>query len=81
MKKKYFRFMERDNLYGDWIMDILWFRIWRFHFKWFIDCGEWFIYLQWETPERIRGWRLSSAGNMKLNFRRNTTNDKNNNSC
>jgi hypothetical protein len=64
---KHFRFMKQDGRYKDDI-DILWFKIWRFHFRWFLDCGEWFIYLEWETKKRIKGYRFSSAGNMPINF-------------
>jgi hypothetical protein len=68
-KEKYFRFMQQDGEYEDDI-DYLWFRIWKFHFRWFIDCGEWFIYLEWWNKDRIKGFRLSSAGNCTLNFKR-----------
>ena len=60
------RFLQKD-LDG---IDILWFKIKRFSFRWFTDCDEWFIYLEWDKGDRIVGYRLSSAGNMKLDFRK-----------
>lgn len=40
---------------------ILFFRIWRFQFRWFTDCGEWFIYLRWYGKKHVRHVRISSA--------------------
>lgn len=42
-------------------MYILFFRIGRFQFKWFTDCGEWFIYLIWNGKKFYRHIRISSA--------------------
>lgn len=73
MKERYFRFMKKDKDYPEYkdCIDYLFFRIWRFHFKWFLDCGTWFIYIEWWTPDYIKGWRFSKeAGNMKLNHKR-----------
>jgi hypothetical protein len=42
--------------------DILWFRIGRYRFKWFTDCGEWFIYFIWNAKKYSRCVRLSGAG-------------------
>lgn len=62
----FLRFLQKD-LDG---IDILWFKIGKFSFRWFTDCGEWFIYLEWDKGDRIVGYRLSSAGNIKLDFRK-----------
>lgn len=40
---------------------ILCFRIWRFRFSWFTDCGDWFIYLRWHGKKFNRYIRISSA--------------------
>ena len=46
----------------EWGLYILGFHIWRFYFKWFIDCGEWFVYLNWRGKKILRSVRFSSAG-------------------
>jgi hypothetical protein len=56
------RFLQKD-LTG---IDILWFTIGRFEFRWFTDCGEWFIYFDWNYDDKCISRRLSSAGNMKF---------------
>lgn len=58
------RFLKRD-LDG---IDILWFSIDKFNFRWFTDCGEWFIYIELEDDKKIKGYRFSSAGNMKIDY-------------
>ncbi len=63
-----FRLLKRDGEYKD-DFDILWFKIWRFQFKWFLECGEWFMYITWHKKDRVIGYRLSSAGNTKINYR------------
>lgn len=40
---------------------ILCFRLGRFGFSWFTDCGEWFIYLRWYGRKSNRYIRFSSA--------------------
>jgi len=60
------RFLLREK-YSENI-DILWFSIGKFNFRWFTDYGEWFIYMELECKNRIKGYRLSSAGNMKLDY-------------
>lgn len=63
------RFLQKDidktdgYFYG-W--DILWFKIGKFEFRWFTDCGEWFIYIEWDDGIRVKGHRFSSAGYLKL---------------
>ena len=61
------RFLQRDKRDPKDI-DILWFSLGKFNFRWFIDNGEWFIYTELECKNRIKGYRFSSAGNMKLNY-------------
>lgn len=65
MKIKKFRFMKRDPEYKDCI-SYLCFTICHFHFNWFLDCGEWFIYITWETEKKVKGYRFSGAGNMRV---------------
>lgn len=66
----YPRFFKRDQYsIGDLTLqtgwDILWFRTWHFFFKWFTDCGEWFVYLEWHWKRTVWYLRFSSAGFMK----------------
>ena len=51
--------------------DILWFRTWHFFFRWFTDCGDWFVYLEWRTRKAEYYMRFSSAGFMKGKFDKN----------
>jgi hypothetical protein len=67
---KYFKFMQHEEHPFEDCIDYLWFKIGRFHFRWFLDCGEWFIYIEWWTQKIIKGFRLSGAGNMILNYKR-----------
>ena len=64
------RFLLREK-YSENI-DILWFSIGKFNFRWFTDYGEWFIYMELERKNRIKGYRFSSAGNMKLDYTKST---------
>ena len=48
--------------------DFIIFRGKHFSFRWFTDCGEWFIYICFEDKNKVRGYRFSSAGNMKINY-------------
>ena len=61
------RFLQRDA-FNPKDMDILWFSIGKFAFRWFTDCGEWFVYIELEQDKKIKGYRFSSAGNMKINY-------------
>lgn len=70
MNNKYFRFMKHEEHPYEDCIDYLWFKIWKLHFRWFLDCGEWFVYLEWWTKDYIKGFRFSGAGNMKLNYKR-----------
>ena len=60
------KFLQKD---GD-DLDILYFSIGKFNFRWFTDFGEWFIYLEWDNGNTIKGHRFSSAGYMKLNHKK-----------
>lgn len=48
--------------------DYIWIDFLWFEFHWFLDCGEWFIYVGFNTKKRHIGYRFSSAGNMSYNF-------------
>lgn len=50
-----------DPDYSDCI-DYLLVELKHFGFRWFLDCGEWFVYVDWKTRKKIRGFRLSGAG-------------------
>lgn len=63
LSKSFCYFGVEDPIVTGW--DILWFRTWHFHFKWFTDCGDWFIYLEWRTKKETWYIRFSSAGFMK----------------
>ena len=47
-------------------LDILCFSIGKFSFRWFTDCGQWFIYFERNINGEIVGHRFSSDGYMKL---------------
>lgn len=73
-RKKCFKFLSRDYCeFGEeriaigW--DILWLTIKNFTFRWFTDCGEWFIYLEHEKDGTTKYVRFSSAGYMKGSYR------------
>ena len=61
---KNFKFLQREKYSED--IDILWFSIGKFNFRWFTDYGWWFIYIELEDDKNIKGYRFSSAGNMKI---------------
>lgn len=41
-----------------------------FHLRWFLDCGDWFVYVEWWTNKKVYGYRFSSAGNMSASHDR-----------
>lgn len=41
-----------------------------FSINWFLDCGEWFVYLRLYTRKFTRELRLSGAGNMVMKYPR-----------
>jgi len=43
---------------NEYCIDILTIKFFKFLFKWFIDCGDWFIYVYWG----FKYLRFSSAG-------------------
>lgn len=59
-----------DGYFYGW--DILEFKIGRFEFRWFTDCGEWFLYIEWDFGEEVKGYRFSSAGYLKIDYKKNT---------
>lgn len=63
MDKTLFRFMKHESPPYQDCMDYLWFYIGKFHFRWFTDCGDWFVYFEWWNKQDIHGLRFSSAGN------------------
>jgi hypothetical protein len=70
-RKFEFIFMKRDTdpLFEYCSFDYLSIKILRFSFKWFLDCGDWFIYITWRKKKEVVGYRFSSAGNMKVNYK------------
>ena len=64
-----FAFMKKnsDPDYSDCI-DYLIICFKHFGFRWFLDCGEWFIYVDFKTRKKTSGFRLSGAGNMTYSF-------------
>lgn len=75
--RNYPRFLRRDTIdFGDGLVkhygwDILWFRTWHFFFRWFTDCGEWFICLEWHWKNKCWYLRFSSAGFLKGYYEHN----------
>ena len=55
---------EKDNI------DYIWITLLWFHFRWFLDCGEWFVYFEWWTKKKVYGYRFSSAGCMGTSHER-----------
>jgi len=47
-------------------MDYLFFTFLWFHFRWFLDCGDWFVYFEWWGRNTVYGYRFSSAGNLSV---------------
>lgn len=56
---KNFRFMIKDN---SGCFYFLTFKIFRLKFLWFKECGDWFIYFNYEDDYKIKNVRFSSAG-------------------
>jgi hypothetical protein len=50
-------------------IDYFWLRFLWFSFRWFLDCGEWFVYVEIHNKRRTIGYRFSSAGNMPVNHK------------
>jgi nuclear transport factor 2 (NTF2) superfamily protein len=55
-KKYYYERQNGEKVFQGWTIFVL--RIKRFAFRWFTDCGEWFIYLEMGK----RNIRFSSCG-------------------
>ena len=64
--KLFFRAWFKDPGYEQYndCINYLFLTILRFHFRWFLDCGEWFMYIEWWTKKITYSARFSSAGNM-----------------
>lgn len=60
--KKYYTIYDSSKVQG-W--ELIIFITKYFQFKWFTDCGEWFIYII--VGKDKKWWRFSSAGFMKYN--------------
>lgn len=62
------KILHKDVHYpGD--IDIFWLYFWRFRIRWFTGIGEWFIYIEFRTNKKWVGYRFSSAGNKKTNYK------------
>ena len=51
--------MFRKHEYGMMILRI---QLFGCYFRWFTDCGEWFIYIGYDGNKKHRFVRLSSVG-------------------
>lgn len=57
LEKYYYHHAGEEFYQGIIIFEL---KIGKFTFRWFTDCGDWFIYLQ----RKSKWWQFSSAGYM-----------------